>query len=120
MIYAATTLSAKSTVLLVYLRVFSIDQKMKYCIWFGLIWNFLLSLIVYPVDSYFCTPPIGKAWHLENFNCDKTRPWAVVQGVMAVALDLYIFCLPIPVVLRLQMSLSRRLSVLSVFGTAVL
>lgn len=50
----------------------------------------------------------------------KFTTYTLVQGVLSVVLDVYIFILPIPIVLTLQISLKRRLSILGVFGTAVL
>ena len=95
---------------------------MRYGIWFGLTWNFLLYWINVPLEPYFCAPRLGHKWDVEAVagTCTKYVIFSVVQGALAVALDLYIFVLPIPVILRLKMSRKRRLSVLGVFGTAVL
>lgn len=46
--------------------------------------------------------------------------YLTIVAILAVALDVYIFVLPIPTILRLQMSPTKRLSVLGVFGTAFL
>jgi hypothetical protein len=43
-----------------------------------------------------------------------------VQGVLAVVLDLYIFILPIPIILNLRLPKRKKLSVLFVFMTAAL
>ena len=129
MIYAAGVLNgptlffAKSTVFLLYLRLFTIDQKMRYSIWFGLTWNFLVYWTMAALATYFCVPRIGESWNdIETIapRCTKDRPVGLIQGVFSVVLDLYIFILPIPIVLRLQMSLKRRLSILGIFGTALL
>lgn len=95
---------------------------MRYSVWLGLAWNFLIYWIGVPLTTYFCVPRIGKAWDIDDFSsgCEKLSLFSVVQGVLAVLLDLYIFLLPIPIVLRLQMSLKSRLSVLGIFGTAIL
>lgn len=111
---------SESSIFLVYLRIFAIDKTMRYLIWFGLFWTFLLYIVQIPIDAYYCTPRNGKTWGFENIHCDRTIPWAIVHGVVAVVLDFYIFLLPIPIVIRLQMSLKRRLSIIGVFGTAIL
>ena len=82
--------------------------------------TFVLYWINIPFVSWNCAPRAGHAWSLENINCDQNITFGVVQGVLSLALDLYIFFLPIPVVLNLKMSLNRRLAVLGVFGTAFL
>ena len=92
---------------------------MRYGVWFGLAWTFLIYWIGVPLATYFCAPHIGMAWESET-KCRKETIYGVIQGVLSVVLDLYIFFLPIPIVLRLHMSLKRRLSILAVFGTAIL
>ena len=118
-----TTFFAKSTILLLYLRVFTVERVIRYCVWLGLAWNLLIYWIGVPLTAYFCVSPSGKAWVVDNLRsdrCMKLTVWGVIQGALAVVLDLYIFLLPIPIVLRLQMSLKRRLSILGVFGTSTL
>ena len=77
-------------------------------------------MVAIPIDTYYCTPRNGKEWDFANVHCGETILFGIVQGVLAVVLDFYIFVLPIPIVLKLQMSLKRRLSVIAVFGTAIL
>lgn len=63
-----------------------------------------------------------RGWNVETV--DKyygiIAIYSIIQGVLSLVLDLYIFLLPIPVILTLQMSQKKRLWVLGVFGTAVL
>lgn len=95
---------------------------MRYCIWFGLAWTFVLYWINIPFESWNCAPRAGDPWGLETVGktCVDNIMFGLVQGVLAVALDLYIFFLPIPIILNLQMSLNKRLAVLGVFATAIL
>ena len=95
---------------------------MRYSIWFGLIWNLLLYWSGIPIVSYYCTPRIGKPWDPFAIarSCTNFTTYTVIQSVLSVALDLYVFILPIPIVVKLQMSPKRRLSVLGIFGTAIL
>ena len=82
----------------------------------------MLYWIGVPLETYFCAPRIGEGWNTEALikTCADYTIFSAVQGVLAVVLDLYIFILPIPIMLRLQMPLRRRLSILGVFGTAIL
>lgn len=76
-----------------------------------------------PLATYFCVPRIGEPWNdVETIsrNCANDEIYGIVQGVLSVVLDLYIFILPIPIILGLQMPVKRRLSILGVFGTAIL
>ena len=95
---------------------------MRLSIWFGLAMIFVLYWITIPIVSYYCAPHAGDAWSIESIgaSCRKNLEFGIVQGVLSFSLDIYIFVLPIPIVLKLQMSLQKRLAVLSIFGTAFL
>ena len=120
-----TLFFAKSTIFLLYLRLFGIDEKTKYGTWFGLLWTSLIYWTGIPIQIY-CSVPvigrIGRGWNVETVDkyYEIVAIYSIVQGVLSVVLDLYIFLLPIPVILRLQMSQKKRLWVLGVFGTAIL
>ena len=122
MLLGPTIFFAKAAILLLYLRIFAINIKMRYSIWFGLIWNFGLYWSGIPIATYYGTPRIGQPWDTVAGTeiCANLTPFLLVQGVLSVVLDLYIFILPIPIVSKLPISLKQRLSVLGIFGTAIL
>ncbi|KAM0796848.1 hypothetical protein BDR22DRAFT_892787 [Usnea florida] len=117
-----TSFFSKSTILLLYLRIFAIDKRMRYCIWFGLTWTLLLYWLAVPLNTVFCIPRYGDSLNLEEQSkpCSNLLIYTLIQGPLGILLDLYIFLLPIPIVLRLQISQKRRLSLLGIFGTAFL
>ena len=82
----------------------------------------MLYWIGIPLGAIFCAPEAGKAWEISSIykKYQRFTLFVVVQGVMAVVLDLYIFFLPIPIILTLKLSAKRRLLILGVFGTAML
>lgn len=122
MLLGPTLFFAKGAILLLYLRIFTIDEKMQYSIWCGLVFTFVLYWIGIPIQSWYCAPRASDPWGLETVGktCGDTILFGMIQGTLAVVLDIYIFLLPIPSVLGLQMTLKKRLSVLSVFATAIL
>ena len=95
---------------------------MRYGIYAGLAWTGLLYWTGIPVATYFCVPRVGNAWDVQTVGvrCANMNLYLMVVAVLAVALDIYILVLPISTILGLHMSLTRRLSVLGVFGTAFL
>lgn len=116
-----TIFFGKSTILLLYLRIFTVNKAMRYSVWLGLAWCFCLYWFYLPVSAFYCSPRIGQAWSVYSFaDCEKLSLPGVIQSALSIPLDLYIFILPIPIVLRLQMSLKRRISILGIFGTASL
>lgn len=122
MLLGPTLFFAKGAILLLYLRIFTINKNMRHCICFGLIWDFLLYWSSIPIATYYGTPRIGQSWDVVRVTetCANLNNFIVVQGVLSVALDLYIFVIPIPMVLKLPIPLQQRLSILGIFGTAIL
>lgn len=77
------------------------------------------------VFVYCTTPRIGRTW--DNFiaaiEMDTLKFavfWTIAQGAAGVLLDIYIFILPLPVVLRLKLSTRRRIQLIAIFFTALL
>ena len=75
-----------------------------------------------PLLSYFCTPVPGQSWGaLEVFaKCKRLVVYAVVQGSCNIALDIFIFLLPLPTIFGLHLPLKKKLGVLTIFGTGFL
>lgn len=117
-----TLFFAKSAIFLIYLRLFGIDEKTRYGAWFGLLWTSLLYWTGVPIQIYCSAPVIGREWnsHIVDRDYRIVAIYSIVQGVLSVVLNLYMFLLPIPVILGLQISQKKRLWILGVFGTAIL
>ena len=122
MLLGPTLFFAKGAILLLYLRIFTANRRMRYSIWLGLVWDFLLYWINVPVATYCGTPRIGQSWGVVAMTktCANVTTFVPLQGVLSVVLDLYIFVLPIPIVSKLPISLKQRLSILAIFATAIL
>ena len=122
MLLGPTLFFAKGAILLLYLRIFTVNKRMRYSIWFGLVWDTLLYWVNIPIATYYGTPRIGQSWEDVAWTetCANLTTFVLVQGVLSVVLDLYIFILPIPIVSKLPISLKQRLSILGVFATAIL
>lgn len=113
---------AKSTILILYFRIFAVGKKNTRSIRFGLAWCFLIYLNNILMPTYFCAPRIGERWGSSTCSerCSRFVIYAMILSAFSLALDLYIFILPVPMILRLQMSRKRRVSILGIFGTAFL
>lgn len=122
MFYAATTYFAKSSILLLYLQFFSVDRKTRIAIWIGLISVGVLYWAAFPIEAPFMTPRNGETWQelALSGRPDKMYYWGIVQGPLSVIIDIYIFVVPIPVLLTLNLSSRRRTGLLLVFATALL
>ena len=116
-----TTFFAKLSILLLYRRVFTVKKPLLYCIYIGILITLLLYIPNVFLAAYFCAPHVGKGWDIAGVaGCNDLGEWYVIQAALIVALDLYIFILPLQTIMQLQMPAKRRRGILIVFMTAIL
>ncbi|KAK4163960.1 hypothetical protein QBC43DRAFT_318474 [Cladorrhinum sp. PSN259] len=127
--FAANTFQAlayftsRLPILLLYLRLFGRQsQNFRFACYFGIGLAVGAYITTIPLLSYFCTPPVGGDWNsLDVFaKCKRLLPWAIVQACVDIVLNVYIFILPLPVILRLQMPTGKKLGVLAIFLTGLI
>ncbi|KAL6897096.1 hypothetical protein GGI43DRAFT_107489 [Trichoderma evansii] len=113
---------AKSAILLLYLQIFIAHTDMRIAVYAGIVFTGLVYWVTIPLEIAINAPHPGDTWAdlLVNGQVQKLLPWGVVQGSLAVVIDLYIFILPQPVLWRLNMSLKKRVAVCAVFFTALM
>ena len=122
MLLGPSAFFAKVSLLLLYLRIFGPRKSTRYAIYAGLAFAVPLYSVNIPIEAYYCAPSAGKGWTVSEIGpkCWNSIVLGLVQGPLNVVLDLFLFVLPIPVVMGLQMSLGRRMAVLAVFFTGLL
>lgn len=108
----------KCALLLLYLRIFSPGKAFRYQIYATIAFAFGTQVSMIPVDTILCAPPRGISWAIPNPNCSKSYVNGVVAGPSSLLIDLIVFYLPIPVIMRLHMPKRRRLGILAIFLTA--
>ncbi|KAI1211921.1 uncharacterized protein F4807DRAFT_458126 [Annulohypoxylon truncatum] len=114
--------SSRLPILMLYLRIFGETRGFRIACYVCLALVFAVSLVAIPLLSYYCAPFPSEGWHsLAVFaRCKNILNWAIIQGGLDIFLDLYIFILPLPIVLRLHMPKRQKLGVLAVFLTGFL
>ncbi|KAK4203385.1 hypothetical protein QBC40DRAFT_274690 [Triangularia verruculosa] len=114
--------TSRLPILLLYLRLFGRTKGFRIACYFGIAGAVGAYLTTIPLLSYFCTPPIGGDWNsLDVFaKCKKLLPWAIVQACLDIVLNVYVFVLPLPVILKLQMPPRKKLGVLVIFLTGLI
>lgn len=75
-----------------------------------------------PSCAIFSALRLGETWHsvTTRRRAEKLVVWAVIQSVLAVGLDLFIFVLPIPVIIRLRLLTPKRICRLAAFTIAAM
>lgn len=113
---------SKVSILLLLFRVFSTKRRTRLFIYFGIVWAALIGCTALVVACALCIPRGNESFDsLPSIErCTHQEIWAVVQGALNVALDLYILYLPIPLVLALQLGLKKKLGVLAIFMTGLM
>lgn len=122
MMYSPTVYFAKSSILLLYLQFFSIKRPMRVAIYTGMVAVGVCYWANMFIDLSCLIPHAGEDWQDIVFNGrpEKLLPWSVVQGTLNVAIDLYTFFLPFPVLTKLNVTSRRRIELSLVFSTALL
>ena len=121
-IYTPTIAMAKLSLLLLYLEVFGPRTKLRYATYFGIFFVVVCYAGFFVAYCALAIPRPGQ--NLIAFMYSKgiasLLPLAVAQGAVNIASDFYIFLLPIPGVLQLQMPTKKKIGICAIFMTGSL
>ncbi|KAG9233259.1 hypothetical protein BJ875DRAFT_426244 [Amylocarpus encephaloides] len=125
MLYAQTMLAygsllfTKISILLLYLRIFTIKRIIRQIIYFGIVWSVLTYSPFVVTASWYCAPHVGEEWNMTvALRCRHFDYWQIASSAMAIMLDVFILVLPMPLLRELQLSKSKKMGVIVVFSTA--
>lgn len=112
---------AKASLFLLFSQTFTIQRPMRIAIWVGLAYTFLIYLTGVAISTYYETPYIGESW-VDTLDGRTLIPlhWWQLQSAPAIALDIYIFVLPLPAIAALKLPIRKRVSVMAVFSLALM
>ena len=123
MFLGPTIFFSKEAIFLLYLDIFQVKRNMRVAIFVGMVFTGFAYWTGIIIESILCAAHIGETWDPLagspiSKRCPKSDYWGIVQGACAIFIDVYIFVLPIPVILRLQLATRRKIQILGVFMTA--
>ena len=112
-------LAAKLTFYLLYLQIFRPNRKLVYFIWAGIVVTALFYISVTIPQLYWASPRPGESWlgPLEDGQTVKTQGLALPIAGFNLGSDIYIFCIPLWGIRKLQMSRQKKIGVILVFAT---
>lgn len=119
-IFSLCTCAYKTSILFLYLRLFSDNKRMRYAIWavMSIVVGYYVILIALAICV--CMPP-RKFWDEDiDGKCLDVRALAGSTCIMNIITDLLIFALPWHMVTRLNMTWRRKAQLLFVFSTGSL
>ena len=106
-----------------YHQLFSLSyQSMRIAVITGLVFAGLSCFVSIPIACLTLAPRPGEEW-IEVFGAGRANivaRYSIYQGVASVVLDLYIFLLPIPILVRMKLSWVQRLQLFTLFGAALM
>lgn len=113
---------AKASIFLLFFQIFAVQRSIRIAIWIGLTLNFLIYAPGIAVLTYYGAPRVGETW-LDTLGDGRNLiplPWWQAQSALSVAIDIYIFVLPLPTLTRLHLPTRRRISLVAVFSVALM
>lgn len=120
-IYAVGCMAVKSTLLVLYLRIFSPHPYARAPVRGGLAFIIVFYIISVIVTLATCVPRTGEGgWSMlasaSDQRClEKDSRFAEAQGIVGALTDLYVWAVPMPLLAQLRLSTRRKLGVYGVF-----
>lgn len=121
-IYSPAILMAKLSLLWLYLEVFRPNQQLRYAIYFGIVFTTLFYAGTFIAYCVLAIPRPGQSLIgvMLSKGVASAIPLSVGQGAVNIATDFYIFLLPIPSVLQLQLPTKKKIGFCAIFMTGLL
>ncbi|KAI1199745.1 hypothetical protein F5X97DRAFT_341494 [Nemania serpens] len=120
-IYGPALWFAKTAILTLYLRLFSVVNWLRWCCYIGIVFLFATYWSLVPVSIIYNFPHGNEKWDLTTTTKSVNSQVAyLIAGAISVISDIYIFILPFPILFKLQTSLRRKIGLSIVFSTAII
>ena len=113
----------KISLFLLYYRIFSRIRSTRLLIYFGIGINAVTYAVNFALILYFCGPGPGHniIQSFDDYHCVvSARTLATFQASFNIASDIYLLCIPMPVISNLQLSTKKKIGVVAMFMTGSL
>jgi hypothetical protein len=108
-VIAPTLWASKAAILALYIRIFGSVTWLRRTSWIGIVCMALFYSLNIVAAGVYCLPRRGELWGPGVFaRCAESTWLHVVVGVFSCIADLVILILPFPVVMRLRISLVKK------------
>ena len=120
-VHNPTIFFVRLSVFLFYLRLFGPKRKMRICVYIGIATSLLYLTTLTVVLMAYSIPREGENWIAVDLRAMMAgQRMAIALAVLNAVSDLYILCIPIPVIWGLQLSARDKIGLTVVFMTASL
>lgn len=120
MFWAFNLLLLKYSILCLYLRIFP-NVWLKRAVFAFMIFTTLFTVPLIGLAAFQCIP-VRAIWDLEAQKTARCVDWIAVLRltvVYEVIAEIVLFTLPIPIVMKLQMKLAKKIQVICFFGLGI-
>lgn len=113
---------AKLSLLLLYLRVFRPNVRLRYCIYLAVVFITLSYTSFFIAYAVLSIPKPGQTAlaSITSTEVAMDIPLAITQGSINVFTDFLILVLPIPVLWKLQQPRGKKIGILAIFMSGIL
>ena len=120
LVYAILVYLVKTTILLLYIRIFGINRKTRWMIRSLIIILFAYYLASIGAKAAICIP-LPKLWDPElHDHCINNNVFFLTDCAVSIVSDFIILILPMPLVWALQMPTRRKVEISTVFAMGFL
>lgn len=119
LVYAWAVILSKLSILAFYLRLS--PQRWFRVITFSLMGAAACYVMIYTFMFIFRCDPIEKNWYnmIERGSCMDSKTIMIVLSVLNIVMDVMTLILPIPVIMKLNMRLAQRISIILIMSSGV-
>ncbi|MCJ1242111.1 hypothetical protein MMC14_010118, partial [Varicellaria rhodocarpa] len=113
----------KLSILLLYLRIFSLNLRTRYFIYFGVSAIFVFTVVSTILYGVLCVPHKHESWQETSASprCSSSQEGLeTANGVFNAVSDIYILLLPLPSIWRLQLPMRKKTGLIATFLTGLL
>jgi len=122
MVFGWAQFFVKAPLLVMYFDIFRVQTGLRIGIIVGLVFSLAVAIVSAVLVIVYVTPHGSATWMdlVTNNQTQGFAIWAPTHGSLMVLVDVYIFLLPLPTILKLKMTLKKKIQVTAVFLTALL
>lgn len=115
-VFPVTIFFAKVSILLLYLRIFSVSAPLRISVHIGILVMALFYTAMVGVSISTVIRCVGLAAQTLQFCKTASGPVQLLNSVFNVVTDFWILILPMPHIMKLQLPKSRKIGLVAVFA----
>lgn len=120
LLYGPAMFFAKAAVCTLYLRIFNTVTWMRYAAWGAIVVLGITYGTMVPVYAVFSFPYGDEKWDLAlTMKVGRVDRMAISTGTINVASDIFLLAIPVPIIMKLNLSLRKRIGLSAVFMTGI-